>query len=484
MKKRIVSTIISLSFVLLSLTYGLNVHNASQNMNHADSPHIPIDNQYHFSSQDQRQGKGTKVLMLDSGINSSHPSFVNSRVIPFPIEKTAAAIPFQIGMSPSTMPQNGYNDDVAGHGTAVASSILGTAPQTTLYSIRVFEKNNEPTDLIVRGLNKAAEWQDLDVVNFSGSFFQKEPYDFIHEYFETLRKTGTMLVVAAGNQGKEGLGSLYYPASDKSVLTVGSSSEDGQRVSSFSGRDEVFGMKPDVVALGEKVEVAQGEGYAQLDGTSLSAPQVTGVAALIKQKHPSWTPDQVKNAISITANPIPGYAPWEQGSGIVNPDAALQADTRIYPEKVLTDQPTKEILIQNLSDHDTTYEVQGKSYPIEAKKAKRISLYLNKPYDYISIRSSTGMTYSIPAMLSDSTYWTEGIEFPDEITGGRVYHLVIPNEKLSHVVFVGPGGVEKTYSLEEKQGVYYFQGDYAFTEGKVLVYNIANQLVYSKDIHP
>lgn len=490
MRKQIWSTILSLSFVFLS-SHALNAHNTSQNIDQGFSPRIPIDNEYHFSIQDEDEfpwrGKGTKVLMLDSGINSTHPSFNDSRVIPFPIEKTASAIPFQIGMSPSMIAKDEkrvmYNDDDAGHGTAVASSILEMAPQTTLYSIRVFEQNNEPTDLIVRGLNKAAEWQDLDVVNFSGSFLQKQPFEFIHEYFESLRKTGTLLVVAAGNQGKEGLGSLYYPASDKSVLTVGSSSGDFQSVSPFSGRDEVFGMKPDVIAPGEQIEVAQGDGYAMLDGTSLSAPQVTGVAALIKQKFPSWTPDQVKNAISITATPIPTYAPWEQGSGVVNAAAALQVDTRIYPEKVVTNQPRKEILIQNLSDQDTTYEVQGNSYLVEAKKAKKISVYLNKPYEYIPIRNTTGMTYSIPAMLSDSKHWTEGIEFPEKITGGRIYHLAIPNQILGYVVFEGPGGVRKRYALDEKMGVYSFQGDYTVDQGKVLVYNITDELVYSKNIN-
>lgn len=471
MKKRIVSAILSLSFVFLSL-------NASQKMEQLSSPHIPIKTSNH-----QWQGKGTKVLMLDSGINSNHPSFVNARVIPFPIEKTSASIPFQIGMSPSFTTEN-YNDDQAGHGTAVASSILEAAPQTTLYSIRVFEQNNEPTDLIVRGLNKAVEWQDIDVVNFSGSFLQKQPYAFIHEYFETLRRSETLVVVAAGNEGNKGLGSLYYPASDPIVLTVGSSSADGQKVSLFSGRDEIFGMKPDAIAPGEQVEVAQGEGYTMLDGTSLSAPQVTGVAASLKQKYPSWTPDQVKNAIMITAVPIPTYAPWEQGNGVLDPTAALQVDTRIHPEKVLTDQPTKDIWIQNLSDQDTIYEVQGKSHRVEANKAKKITLSLNKPYEYISIRNSTGMTYSIPAMLSDSNHWTEGTEFPDKITGGRIYHLAIPNETLSHVVLEGPGGVRRIYALEEKQGLYYFEGDYTFTEGKVSVYNAAHKLVLSKNIVP
>ncbi len=81
--------------------------------------------------------------------------------------------------------------------------------------------------------------------------------------------------------------------------------------SSFSaGGLTAFGhqLKPDVTAPGSQVlsstlpEFA-GDDYAVLDGTSFSAPHVAGLAALLVQRHPGWTPLQIKSALMSTAGP-------------------------------------------------------------------------------------------------------------------------------------------------------------------------------------
>ena len=46
------------------------------------------------------------------------------------------------------------------------------------------------------------------------------------------------------------------------------------------------------------------KGYMSLDGTSMSAPHVAGACALILQKHPEWTPEQVKSALMSTSKPL------------------------------------------------------------------------------------------------------------------------------------------------------------------------------------
>jgi minor extracellular serine protease Vpr len=67
-------------------------------------------------------------------------------------------------------------------------------------------------------------------------------------------------------------------------------------------------LKPDVMAPGAQIlsstlEEFAGDKFAILDGTSFSAPHVAGVAALLTQRHPSWTPQQVKSALMSTAGP-------------------------------------------------------------------------------------------------------------------------------------------------------------------------------------
>ncbi|MBR8645113.1 S8 family serine peptidase [[Brevibacterium] frigoritolerans] len=63
-------------------------------------------------------------------------------------------------------------------------------------------------------------------------------------------------------------------------------------------------MKPDVLAPGVEIESTIPKGYMSLDGTSMSAPHVAGACALILQKHPEWTPDQVKSALMSTSKAI------------------------------------------------------------------------------------------------------------------------------------------------------------------------------------
>src|SRR5206468_8013349 len=70
-------------------------------------------------------------------------------------------------------------------------------------------------------------------------------------------------------------------------------------------------LKPDVMAPGAQVlsstlpEFA-GDQFAVLDGTSFSAPHISGVAALLTQRHPTWTPQQMKSALMSTAGPSYG----------------------------------------------------------------------------------------------------------------------------------------------------------------------------------
>ena len=96
-------------------------------------------------------------------------------------------------------------------------------------------------------------------------------------------------------------------------------------------------LKPDVTAPGAQVlsstlpEFA-GDQFAVLDGTSFSAPHVAGVAALLTQRHPSWTPQQMKSALMSTAGPALATTSQTEeasvlveGAGLVNVGDGRQA---------------------------------------------------------------------------------------------------------------------------------------------------------------
>ena len=108
-----------------------------------------------------------------------------------------------------------------------------------------------------------------------------------------------------------------------------------QQVASFSSggpRDYDNAVKPDVTAPGVSVTstgMGTGTGGVVMSGTSMASPHTAGVAALVSQAHPSWTPEQIKAAIQNTADPstgaggIVGYNLRIAGSGVVRPRRAV-----------------------------------------------------------------------------------------------------------------------------------------------------------------
>src|SRR5206468_92500 len=72
-------------------------------------------------------------------------------------------------------------------------------------------------------------------------------------------------------------------------------------------------------------------GYMQLSGTSFSSPAVAGAAALILAEHPSWTPDQVKGALMVSARGTPAATPGSLGVGELNVPLARMVQTPPNP---------------------------------------------------------------------------------------------------------------------------------------------------------
>ncbi|CAA7409317.1 unnamed protein product [Spirodela intermedia] len=143
------------------------------------------------------------------------------------------------------------------------------------------------------------------------------------------------------------------PTLHKSAPLVAAFSSRGPDVKDFSFQDADV-LKPDILAPGNLIWAAWspngtdeanyvGEGFAMVSGTSMAAPHIAGIAALIKQKHPRWSPAAIKSALMTTATTLdrsgrPILAqqfsdretltlapatPFDLGSGAVSPKAAL-----------------------------------------------------------------------------------------------------------------------------------------------------------------
>ncbi|KAI3524159.1 hypothetical protein L1887_02811 [Cichorium endivia] len=149
------------------------------------------------------------------------------------------------------------------------------------------------------------------------------------------------------------IGDGLAPILHKSAPIVALFSARGPNIKDYSYRDADL-LKPDILAPGSLIWASWspngtdevnyiGENFAMVSGTSMAAPHIAGIAALIKQKHPHWSPAAIKSALMTTTNildrgekPILAEqysrsdtlmfvpaTPFDYGSGHVNPRAAL-----------------------------------------------------------------------------------------------------------------------------------------------------------------
>ena len=229
--------------------------------------------------------------------------------------------------------------DGRGHGTFVASIAAGSAPghagaapNARILMIDVMDDSGTAltSDVIAACgyifQNKAA--LNIRVANFSlhsgaKNHFYNDPLD---RAVEKLWFGGVFVVAASGNYGSATgpSGVLYAPGNDPFVMTVGAVdgyTEDGFRKPEMGapGRFMVGAVPPGATLTSQKPEHVVSPGYMELSGTSFAAPIVAGTAAQLLARHPSWTPDQLKGVLMLTAKPVPGAAMYgSAGVGELN----------------------------------------------------------------------------------------------------------------------------------------------------------------------
>src|SRR5262252_317945 len=252
----------------------------------------------------------------------------------------------------------GGSDDQFGHGTHVAGIIAGSgkdslcsncdvtirgiAPNVKILNFHALGQSGRGTDSsVINAINQAISLQsqyNIRVMNLSlgRPVYESYTLDPLCKAVEGAWKAGIVVVVAAGNDGctnysvYNGYGSITAPGNDPYVLTVGAMNTKGTPdrsddvMTSYSSKgptaiDHI--VKPDLVAPGNRVVSLQTGGYLQknypgnrpafnyyqnttstglsdkyfiLSGTSMATAVVSGGAALLLQKNPSFTPDQVK----------------------------------------------------------------------------------------------------------------------------------------------------------------------------------------------
>lgn len=259
-------------------------------------------------------GQGIKVAVLDTGIALDHPDLMDSVIEAKDFTNSPQGV-----------------DDIQGHGTHCAgiiaarqntTGIVGVAPQAELLIAKVLGDNGSGSgEAIVGGIRWAIE-QGADIISMSLGAQTDIPE--IHDEIKAGLVQGAFFVCAAGN---DALNHVDYPAAYDETIAVGSINKQ-QVLSDFSS----IGPEVTIVAPGEDIlSTYPPKTYARLSGTSMAAPFVSGVVALILSKHRLYDSDtpvksqqELMDHLAMTAIDL-GEEGFDirYGWGLVNPEASV-----------------------------------------------------------------------------------------------------------------------------------------------------------------
>jgi subtilisin family serine protease len=262
---------------------------------------------------------GVLVAVLDTGLDASNAEFAG-RIVPGFNTLTGAA---------ATTADPGPTDDDAGHGTHVAGTIaaaanngtgiVGIAPNVSIMPIKVLDADGEGNfGNMIDGMRWAIDHGARIVTMSLGGALPATSASMLQPAFDEAHAAGVVVIAASGNDGTT---TTEYPCNFTHVICVGSTSNDGTVVSSFSTRTAALAL----VAPGEGIaSTLPGNGYGYGSGTSMATPHVTGAIALLRSFNPAITADDVRNVLIQTARPLAtgGHNP-ESGYGLLQIGAAL-----------------------------------------------------------------------------------------------------------------------------------------------------------------
>jgi len=253
----------------------------------------------------------TIVAVLDTGVDTNHPDLINN------IFTNTGEIPN------NNIDDDGNNliDDVKGwdflnndntvydgdqtngyHGTHIAGIIaasmntigsVGVAPNVKILPVKILNTTLN-TSCIISGINYAKS-MGASIVNCSWGTSEKD-----QALYDTMENSDLLFVTSAGNDNMD-IGVSYKSPSSfdlSNVITVASIDSNGNLAESSN-----YGSPVDIAAPGENILSTvpkadsdpgyDGDEYEYLGGTSMAAPQISGVAALIKSQNPTYTASQI-----------------------------------------------------------------------------------------------------------------------------------------------------------------------------------------------
>lgn len=291
-------------------------------------------------------GVTVSVAVLDTGADLTHPDLAPNLDVANGRAFISPERPDSCGPAPVPAPSNPSDDD--GHGTMVSgiigavgnngTGVTGVAWRVRILPVKVLDANGCGTDFdVIQGIDYAVQ-RGVRIINlslggapFPGYTCDTDPTSVaLKDAVDRAAAAGVVVVAAAGNDSDP---VVSCPAGFSNAVAVSASGYGGTDpwCALETGQDDKasfsnWGPEIDLAAPGVCILSTLPGGYAYSDGTSFSAPLVSGAAALLVGLNPFLDRAAVVNALISTADPLPdgGFANWD-GAGRVNAGAAVAA---------------------------------------------------------------------------------------------------------------------------------------------------------------
>lgn len=425
-------------------------------------------------------GSGITVAVIDTGIDKNHPDLKNKVV------NEVSFVPDE----PS--PDDGFGHGthvagiVAGSGAASGSKYTGVAPGASLMNVKVLGKYGWGTaSSVMSGIEYAVD-HGADVISLSigAGFWPPDGTDPVAMTANAAVDAGVVVVAAAGNSGAPFL--IISPASAEKVIAVGATTkQDNIAMYSSEGPTWDHRIKPEVVAPGGAAYIesdpaglgivsAKAPGslldiwlpeysvdkyYMALSGTSMATPHVSGVAALMLQAHPDWTPQKIKKQLMNTGVDL-GYDPITQGAGRIDAKMAVESTLNVAPAALsyianpgsyddivleISNSGKKKMTASFSSTGDVDVKFQKDTITVEPGKTRKVKVKIGVPagvsaglhYGSIVVRGNdNAQSVRLPVLIDTPMTFVNRIsEFSDVIklktseyysTGTKYYYFDVP----------------------------------------------------------
>jgi len=238
----------------------------------------------------------------------------------------------------------------AGNGAMSQGKYMGIAPEAGIVAIKVLDEagRGNATDALagIQWVIDNKRRYNIRVANLSIGTLDVGSTDPLVKAVEAAWDEGIVMVIAAGNNGPRKQ-SITSPGTSRKAITVGAADDQnfvdigGSSMKNFSGRGPTTEciIKPDIVAPGcgiiscltnssevsekriTKMKVVD-EWYVQMSGTSMASPRIAGAVALLLQKYPNLTPDEVKLRLKHSALDL-RFSRNRQGWGMLDIEKLL-----------------------------------------------------------------------------------------------------------------------------------------------------------------